>query len=277
MSTPEAKPKTLVQKLCEAGAAVGWIEKGGYNEFHKYKYATEADIVSTLRGELFKRHVFIFPNVTRHERKVIEVETMKWDDDAKRKVPSVRKTALTEVDIEWSFTDGESGEVIKVMVPGVGEDSVDKGLYKAFTGSEKYLLMKSFLLPTGDDPERDSKEEEETARQTGRQAAQEVGRGKVAAAQGKTGKLPEKAVNAIFYTEPPSQNGHFIEFLNLREFVMAKPDLEQTILLLFSNSKGKRTKDGTTLVPSENVPSLLETLAGDHGLTVKKLEAPANA
>jgi hypothetical protein len=77
----------------------------------------------------------------------------------------------------------------------------------------------------------------------------------------------------IFYTEPPSQNGHYVEFLNLREFVSQKKELEETILLLFSNSKGKKTKDGTTLVPAENVPSLLEKLAGDYGLTVKKLEA----
>src|SRR5215469_4167480 len=148
---------SLVRKLCEAGAAVGWIQKGGRNEFHRYNYATEADIVSKLRVELYKRQVFIFPHIIRNERVPIEIESMK----------GIRKTALTHVDIEWTFVDGESGERWTVMVPGIGEDSVDKGLYKAFTGSEKYLLMKSFLLPTGDDPERDSKEEAEEARETG--------------------------------------------------------------------------------------------------------------
>lgn len=197
------KPKTLVQKLCEAGAAVGWIEKGGYNEFHKYKYATEADIVSALRGELFKRQVFIFPSFVRHERTPIEVETMKWDDHVKAKVPSVRKTALTEVDIEWTFTDGESGEQIKVMVPGIGEDSVDKGLYKAFTGSEKYLLMKSFLLPTGDDPERDSEEDARTAKQANAEAGKAVGAAKTSELKAKVKKgvsVPENGAKpALFY------------------------------------------------------------------------------
>jgi ERF superfamily len=227
---PTPSSRTLIGKLCEAGAAIGWIEKGGYNEFHKYKYATEADIVSALRGELFKRKVFIFPHVTRHERVPIEVETMKWSDAEKMKVPSIRKTALTEIDIEWTFVDGESGERWTVMVPGVGEDSVDKGLYKAFTGSEKYLLMKSFLLPTGDDPERDSKDEEDTARRAGTAAAQDVAKQKLKeaskskdpkiAAMAEEGlqKLDNKAVPAIFYVwHNPSQTAEVIKSDIVRE------------------------------------------------------------
>src|SRR4029079_18402967 len=33
--------------------------------------------------------------------------------------------------------------------PGYGDDAGDKGVYKALTGAEKYLLMKTFLVSTG--------------------------------------------------------------------------------------------------------------------------------
>jgi hypothetical protein len=269
------KTKTLVQKLCEAGAAVGWIEKGGYNEFHKYKYATEADIVSTLRGELFKRHVFIFPNVVRYVRTPIEIETMKWDDTERKKVPSVRKTAITEMDIEWTFSDGESGEEKTVMVPGVGEDSMDKGLYKAFTGAEKYLLMKSFLLPTGDDPEHDGKDEYETDKEAGKVSSKAVGEAKVAAMREKASQKPTAAVQALFYVEPESQNGHFAEFINISEFAATRADIEDSLRMVFTTHKAKKTKNGTALVPSAELLPLLEKLAGDMGLTVKKLDPNA--
>lgn len=266
---------SLVAKLCEAGAAIGWIEKGGYNEFHKYKYATESDIVSALRGELFKRKVFIFPHIIKYSRTPIEIETMKWSDAEKMKVPSVRKTAITEMDIEWTFVDGESGEKWTVMVPGVGEDSVDKGLYKAFTGSEKYLLMKSFLLPTGDDPERDSKEEEETAKQANKATSQALGQRKVETLKQKANGSPKAHIPALFYIEPPSHNGNFVEFVNIREFLLSRVEIEDSVRTVFTTHRAKRTKDETALVPAGELQPLLEKLVGEFGITVKKLEAHA--
>lgn len=135
--------KSLVKKLCEVMASIGWIAKSGENTFHHYKYATEADLVSSLRGELSKRNLFIFPDVQSHTRTPITRQTNAGQ----------RETALTDIMVCWTFVDGDSGEKWHCNVPGCGEDSGDKGVYKALTGSEKYLLMKAFLIPTGDDPE----------------------------------------------------------------------------------------------------------------------------
>jgi len=142
-----AAPKSLVKKLCEAGAELGWIEKSGTNQFHNYKYATEADLVAALRGKLYKRNVFLFPNVVHCERKALTITSKNGS----------RETALTDIAMDWTFVDGDSGETWTCQVPGCGEDSGDKGVYKAMTGSEKYLLMKAFLIPTGDDPEEESR------------------------------------------------------------------------------------------------------------------------
>jgi ERF superfamily len=144
----EAKTKTLIMKLCEVGASLSYIEKRGKNSFHVYKYATEADIVSAIRLELYARNVFLIPNVVDVKRELIERKTVK---DGKEKIT---QTALTDMNVEWTWMDGESGETIPCHVPGCGEDSGDKGTYKAFTGSEKYLLLKTFLIPTYDDAEQ---------------------------------------------------------------------------------------------------------------------------
>jgi hypothetical protein len=162
--------KSLVGKLAEVMGSVGWIEKTGYNEFHRYKYSQEADLVNAIRGELSKRSVMVFPDVVDVQRKPLEVESSK----------GIRKTQITEIAVKWTFVDGESGEERSIVIHGVGEDSVDKGFYKAFTGSEKYMLMKTFLIPTGDDPEKDSKEEAKEAAEKGKAAAKQVAEDKKA-------------------------------------------------------------------------------------------------
>jgi hypothetical protein len=84
-------------------------------------------------------------------------------------VPSVQKTEVEVIHVqgkadkkiytltvEYTLYDGESGEEMKFTILGQGEDSGDKGTYKAMTGATKYALMKLFLIPTGDDPENDT-------------------------------------------------------------------------------------------------------------------------
>jgi hypothetical protein len=166
---PDTETRSLVKKLCEVMAAIERVAKTGYNEYHKYHYAQEADLVDAIRGELASRKLFIFPNVTSCVRIPHEVETYK----------GIRKTQLTEISVDWTFVDGDSGEERTITVHGVGEDSVDKGFYKAFTGSEKYMLMKSFLIPTGDDPEKDSKEDARQAKERGKNDAQGVAQRKL--------------------------------------------------------------------------------------------------
>ena len=63
---------------------------------------------------------------------------------------------VTTVPLQFTVIDSDSGESITGTVYGRGEDPTDKGVYKAYTGGQKYFLQKLFLLSTGDDPERDS-------------------------------------------------------------------------------------------------------------------------
>ena len=54
----------------------------------------------------------------------------------------------------YTFADVDSDEQLVAKVAGQGLDSGDKAPYKAQTGALKYALLQSFLLATGDDPEK---------------------------------------------------------------------------------------------------------------------------
>ncbi len=139
-SESPTKMLSLVSKLAEVMAAVERVPKRGRNEFHKYDYATEADIVTEIRQELAKRHVLLVPGIDGCER-----------------IPVGDKgSMLTHLSMTFTFLDGDSGEELTRHWMGAGSDKDDKGLYKAMTGGEKYFLLKTFLIPTGDDPELDT-------------------------------------------------------------------------------------------------------------------------
>ena len=59
---------SLTRKLADVMAAVERIPKNGRNEFHKYDYATEADIVAAIRGELASRGVMLIPSIVDEQR-----------------------------------------------------------------------------------------------------------------------------------------------------------------------------------------------------------------
>lgn len=138
-----APPKRLAGKLAEVSAAVGTIAKRGRNEHHKYDYATEADVALAVRDELARRRIAFLPFVD--EVGVRETTTSRGN-----------ATAITQLGVRIDFVDGDTGEELSVRVVGQGDDPGDKGASKAFTAAVKYALLKTFLIPTGDDPEGDS-------------------------------------------------------------------------------------------------------------------------
>jgi hypothetical protein len=142
--TAEA-PRSLIRKLSKVMAQVERVAKNGENQFHHYKYAMEADLVDLIRPLLAAENVMVLPSM---------IETSRFQHTDK----SDRVQLITDVRVKWTFEDGDSGETRECIFPGCGIDTGDKGIYKALTGSEKYLLMKTFLIATGDDPENDAGE-----------------------------------------------------------------------------------------------------------------------
>jgi hypothetical protein len=139
------QPRSLIKKLAEIMGEVERVPKNGNNSFQNYKYAMEADLVDEIRPKLAKRNIMVLPTL---------IETSRYQHTDK----SEKVHLITDVKVKWTFHDADSGETQELIFPGCGMDSGDKGVYKALTGSEKYMLMKTFLIATGDDPENDAGE-----------------------------------------------------------------------------------------------------------------------
>jgi len=135
--------RKLVGKLADVMKKVQYIQKTGFNDFHRYKYATEADVNECVREVLAEQNVILIPNVK--------------NQSYREHVNTKGKTEyIVTVEVQFTFYDGDTGEQITFTTFGEGQDPGDKGTYKAITGAQKYALMKAFMIPTGDDPESDS-------------------------------------------------------------------------------------------------------------------------
>lgn len=138
----QKKQLNLVQKLAKIMSQVDRIPKNGFNNFHKYNYATESDVTDAVRKHMAEENVIMFPDITDHQ--MTPVTTARGNQEF-----------LTTIRITYTLMDGDSGEELSFNTIGQGQDAGDKGIYKAITGAQKYALMKLFHIPTGDDPERD--------------------------------------------------------------------------------------------------------------------------
>lgn len=129
--TRAAKPLAL--KMARVMSVVRHVPKRGRNDFHKYTYIQESDLVDRLRGALAAQGVAIFPSIREH------VVTQTQDNRGKNQF-------LATVTLELTFVDGESGDQMTTTWVGQGLDPADKAFYKAYTGAFKHALLKTFLV-----------------------------------------------------------------------------------------------------------------------------------
>jgi hypothetical protein len=146
-----AVPRHLVTKLARVLGALERVPKGGYNKDQEYYFVRETDVCDVVRRELAKVGAFVFTTIQSYSREPAYVTN------------SGKQMWLFKLWATFTFLDGESSEQWQVHFPGEALDFGDKGLYKAITGATKYMLMKTFLLSSGDDPENDSHGEEKPA------------------------------------------------------------------------------------------------------------------
>lgn len=130
----QQKKNALRKMLKEKGV----LKKGGKNEFSKYSYFTEAQY-KELFTELFSE--------VGLELKFTELEYITFD--AGKSNGRMPKLMFTLMDIDTGY-----GE--ETVITGEGLDTGDKAGYKAYTGALKYYLANTFMVATGDDPEKDT-------------------------------------------------------------------------------------------------------------------------
>ena len=134
--TPEAVILRAVNAVMQEA---GYVQKTGENTFHGYRYASEADVLERLRPAMVKHGLILIPSV--------------------QQVSSVDPHGNTMVSVHYTLAH-ISGAVWPqpIIAAGCGGDRNkngvgDKGLYKALTGANKYMLFKLFQIETGNDPE----------------------------------------------------------------------------------------------------------------------------
>lgn len=137
-------PRGVHAKLAAAMGEIEAVAKRGWNANQEYRFVQAGDLANAAREILAKYSIDVEPCPVGDPQVVREV-----------KASSGRVQYVYRVLIDWFFVDGESGEKAgPYRFAGEGMDSGDKGVYKAYTGSLKYLLKLKFLIPdTGDDPE----------------------------------------------------------------------------------------------------------------------------
>ncbi len=137
----------IAKKLLAVMAECAYVAKNGLNSFHKYKYATAEDVLQKVNEALTKNK--IASTAVPELINFTDVTNLKGNTEH-----------LATVRVEISLIDSDSGEEVKIYGIGSGQDAGDKAVMKAQTAATKYAYMLSFCIATGDDPEADSKTDE---------------------------------------------------------------------------------------------------------------------
>lgn len=138
------KGQRVAQKILAIMKDVTRVEKDGYNIIQKYQYVSEGGMLEAIRGKIIEHGLVVIPT---------QLSCLSQHYTFTGKEGNPRDVIMTETCTEYTIIDTDSGDSLTVKFFGQGMDSGDKAVYKATTGANKYFLMKTFMIPTGDDPE----------------------------------------------------------------------------------------------------------------------------
>ena len=136
---------TAINKVMQE---VGYVQKekaGGL----PYSFAGEAALIKALRPSMLEHGITMFQS--GKPLATSEVYTNK------------NGTVMNRVMIntKYTFTHAPSLTAIDVYSTGEGTDAGDKATNKASTGAFKYALRQTFIIETGDDPDKQPSKEQE--------------------------------------------------------------------------------------------------------------------
>lgn len=132
----------LYRKISEVMKDVAYLKKDDHIKFGStnYKAISEEKVTQAVRTSLIKHGLIILPVKQDH----------------------LKEGNLSTVNTTYKIVDVDTGSYEEIVSSGTGVDTQDKGVGKAMTYSYKYLLLRTFAIPTGDDPDKVSNEEIES-------------------------------------------------------------------------------------------------------------------
>ena len=132
--------KNIFQRISAVMQDVQYLAKVDQIEFGKTKYRaiSEEKVTTTIRKSLIAHGIVIVPVKQEHSKDGV----------------------LTTVDVTYRIQNIENeNDYIEAVSSGTGVDTQDKGVGKAMTYAYKYLLLRTFAIPTGEDPDKISSAE----------------------------------------------------------------------------------------------------------------------
>ena len=130
----------LFEKMAAVMRDVQYLAKDDHVEFKttKYKAISEEKVTGTMRKALLYHGLVVFP--VRQTRE--------------------RVGTITSVDVTYRLQNIEDpNDYIEIVSSGDGADTQDKGAGKAMTYAFKYMFLRTFAIPTGEDPDKISSAE----------------------------------------------------------------------------------------------------------------------
>lgn len=138
---------SLYKKILEVMKDIKYLQKddnvstGGSGS---YKAISEEKVTETVRESLIKNGLIILPIEQEHKR----------DDTILENNSKQTVSRLTTVNVKYKIVDTDTGEFEILASSGTGVDTQDKGVGKAMTYSYKYMMLRTFAIPTGEDPDK---------------------------------------------------------------------------------------------------------------------------
>ena len=136
--------KSIQEAMLAIYGEVGYVQKQKGQNLN-YTFASEKEFIKALRPSMIEHGVFMFVG--------------KMDQLNQTEYTTGKGSLMLRSTVHGIVTFSHiSGTQITVDAYGEGSDSGDKSLNKAMTDIYKYALRQTFMIETGDDPDKDKSE-----------------------------------------------------------------------------------------------------------------------
>lgn len=126
---------TLAEKILKIMEEVQRLQKDDHVTFGStdYKALSEEKVTAIMRQKLIEQKIIVYPFEQQY----------------------TRNGQISHVDTKYRMQNVEDpNDFIIIASAGDGADSQDKGTGKAMTYAYKYMWLRTFSLPTGEDPDK---------------------------------------------------------------------------------------------------------------------------
>lgn len=139
----------IYQKISEVMKNIEYLTKDDKVEFGttKYKAISEEKVTTAVRKQLVEQGIVIIPIM----QESVVTELIRTDKSVNQRADVHTRYRIQNID--------DVNDYIEVESNGSGVDTQDKAVGKAMTYAYKYMLLRTFAIPTGEDPDKISSAE----------------------------------------------------------------------------------------------------------------------